>query len=365
MDKGKYTMSALKQKYNNFHGPECVIQVGGKKLESKQISIQNLEVELCADGSAGGCHFTVSAEYNREKSQWLDDLAKTIEVGAKLEIQGGYVKKEPIFFGYVDEFTLDYSGRRPPNISVTGVDGFGFLMNCQEPIYGGQKKAKQMVEEILKKAKDAGVARSVTVGALDSFDVPPIKEQLDDFKYLRLLAERYCKSLLCVNGELIFDDVITNTEPIITLSALEDLLELSKRMSLRGQVGEVVVWGRDVNQKFIQGAANSVTIKGPGKSATQAAAKFAKAVRREFCEYARTAEECKKLAQARFNSLAMDYVSGEGVCLGLPELIPGRYVTIESLDGSTEGSYFINKVRHTFTNRNGYKTAFEFKGAKN
>ena len=316
MDKGSYTMKALKSKYDGFQSPAFTIKIGGKTLESTEITIRNLEVDLCADGSAGGCRFTIGSDYDYGKSEWLNNMAKSIEVGAKLEIQGGYVKKSDIFFGYVDECTVEYSGDRPPRITVVGVDGFGFLMNCQEPMYGGQKKPKQLVEEILQKATGAGFAKSVKVGAIPASDVPPIKEQLDDFTYLRMLAERYCMSLLCVNGELIFDDVISSTGAMITLSAAVDLLSFSKRMSLREQVGEVTVWGRDVNQKFIQGSAKSVSLSGSGKTAAQIASKFAKAARREYCEYVRTEDECKKLAQARLDSLALEFVSGEGSCPG-------------------------------------------------
>lgn len=364
MDKGRYTMQALKSKYDQFRSPAFTIKIGGKTMESARFAMLHLDVELCADGSAGGCRFTVGSEYDREKSQWLHNLAKTIEVGAKLEIQGGYVKQEDIFFGYVDEYYVEYSGSAPPRISVSGIDGLGFLMSGQEPVYGGKKKPQQVVKEIMGKAVSAGYAKSAAVGSLPASDVPPIKEQLNDFKYLRMLAERYCMSLLCVKGELIFDNVVGNTSPILTLSALNDLIQFTKRVSLYGQVGAVTVWGRDVNQKFIQGEASRVSVGGTGKSAVQIASKFAKAARREYCEYVRTGEECKKLAQARLDSLALDFVSGEGCCLGITELIPGRYIAIKDVDGDTEGSYFISKVRHCFDSKGGYLTIFEVKGAK-
>ena len=41
-------------------------------------------------------------------------------------------------------------------LAVTGIDGFGFLMSCQEPIYGGKKKPQKVVEDILAKAVSAG-----------------------------------------------------------------------------------------------------------------------------------------------------------------------------------------------------------------
>ena len=322
-----------------------------------------LEVELSAEGSAAGCHFAVESLYDFAQSKWINNLAKTIQVGAKLEVLGGYVKQELIFYGYVDEFSMEYSGSAPPRLAVTGIDGFGYLMSCQEPLYGGKKKPQKVVEDILSKAVSAGYAKSRTVGSLAGFEVPVVKEKLDDFKYLRLLAQRYCMSLFSVAGELIFDNVVSNSTPLISLTVGMGLLSFQRRLSLRGQVGEVEIWGRDENQKFIKGSAKTVSVGGSGKSAAQIASKFKQTALREYNEYVRTEKECVELAQARLDSLALNFVSGEGTCVGIPELIPGRFISVKGLDGDTEGSYFLSRVRHRFTGE-GYYTQFEVKGAR-
>ncbi len=52
-----------------------------------------------------------------------------------------------------------------------------------------------------------------------------------------------------------------------------------------------------------------------------------------------------------------------GECIGIPELIPGRYIKIDGADEQTAGTYFITKVCHRFS-RGSYVTVFEVKGAK-
>ena len=363
MDTGSYTFAALSTKYEDFRGPAFTIKVDGKELDSTEMPITALEVNLSADGSAGGCHFEVESLYDFEKGAWMNNLSKTIKAGAKLEILAGYVKQEEVFYGYVDEFSLEYSGSTPPRLSVTGIDGLGFLMQCQEPIYGGKKKPAEVVKEILNKSVSAGYAKKVTVGTLSGFEVPVIKERVDDFKFLRFLAERSCMNVFSVDGELIFDDVVKNTKALTTLTVGAGLISFSKRTSLRGQVGQVEVWGRDEKQKFIRGKATSVSIGGTGDTAVQVAPKFKEAALREYSDYVRTEKECVELAQARLDSIAMNFVSGKGVCVGIPELIPGRYITIKGLDGDTEGTYFVSKVRHQFT-RQGFYSHFEIKGAR-
>lgn len=342
------------------------ITLGGTKLDSSSIPIVSLEVELSAEGAAGGCTFTVEGLFDHENSKWKNDLATTIKAGAKLEVSGGYVKKEPLFFGYVDEYAMEHSNSGAPRLVVSGIDGLGFLMSCREPYYGGAKKSKEIITEILKKSVGAGFAKDVDVDnskALQDFETPVIKEQVDDFKFLRILAERYGMVLMAINGELIFDALWQEDTSLITLTIGKGLLSFNKRVSLKGQVGEVVIWGRDENQKFIKGTASSVKTGGKGKSAAQLVTGLEKAVLREYNEYARTEGELTRLAQARLNGIAMGLVSGDGMCIGIPELIPGRFITIEGMEDQVKGTYFLSKVTHSFTTE-GYYTRFEVRGSK-
>ncbi len=363
MDQGSYTFQALCSKYEDFRSPAFTVKVEGKEIKSSEIPL-TVEVDLCADGSAGGCSFQIESMYDCEHAKWLNNLTKTLEVGSTLEVRGGYVKQEPIFYGYVDEVTVSYSGSGSPSLSVTGMDGLGFLMNCREPVYGGQQELKKVVQDLLNKPKSVGYAKKITIGSLFKFDTPTIKERIDDFKYLRMLAERQCVNLMCVNGELIFDNVLSNTKPLMTLTVGASLLSFQKRLTLQGQVNEVEIRGKDENGEQIKGVASSVSFKGTGKTAAQTASEFKKTTLLEENQFVRTNEECKRLAQAKLDTLALNYVSGSGACLGIPELIPGRFLTIEGLDGDTVGDYFITKVHHRF-GPDGYLTQFEVKGAKN
>lgn len=367
MDKATYTYEALQQKYVNFITPALEVTIGSTTYSSREIPILNLEVELNADGSAGGCSFTVDSQYKAEASKWKNDFDKSVKAGAKLAVKGGYVKMEEIFYGYIDEYSFVYNGNEGPRIEITGIDGLGYLMSMREPLYAGQRQAKNLVEDILGKSVAKGYAKSATVGLLSGFQklkTPIIKEQIDDWSFLNLLAGRYGASLFAVDGELIFDDVASDTKPLIKLAVGAGLRSFTKRVSLAHQVGRVEVWGRDVNQKPIRGTADTVTIGGAaGQSAAKLAPALQSAVLREYSEYARTQEECELMAQNRLNGIAMGLVSGEGACIGIPELIPGRYIEIDGLDSSTNGSYFVSRVKHRFDSE-GYSTTFEVKGAK-
>ena len=71
MDTSSYTYKALQKKYVNFITPALEVTIGNTTYSSKEIPILNLEVELTADGSAGGCTFTVDSQYKAEASRQI------------------------------------------------------------------------------------------------------------------------------------------------------------------------------------------------------------------------------------------------------------------------------------------------------
>ena len=363
MDQKTYTYALLQTKYKNFTSPGFEIKVDGKSLAAEKFHISSVEVEISAGGTAGGCTFTIDGQYDYKTSKWKENATKVIKPGAKLVVNGGYETKKELFYGYIDDYAIEFGRDGPPRIVVNGLDGLGYLMNMCEPIYAGKKKPKQIVQMILQKSQAAGFAKSVKVGALTGFETPIIKEQVDDWKFLTMMAQRYGASLFAVDGELIFDKVITKTSPILTLTIGKNVKSFTKRVSLAHQIGKVEVLGRDVNQKPVKGEASRVTAGGSGKSAAEWVRGLKDSVLRERTEFAQTQEECKTLAENRLNSIAMGFVSGEGECVGIPELIPGRYIKIDGADDATNGSYFLTKVVHRI-NSEQYITSFEVKGAK-
>ncbi len=57
-----------------------------------------MEVELAADGTAGGCNFTLENLFDYDKSKWDNSAADAIKAGAKLVVTGGYVQKKELFY---------------------------------------------------------------------------------------------------------------------------------------------------------------------------------------------------------------------------------------------------------------------------
>ena len=365
MDVGSYQFKSLESKYGGFLAPAFEITVGATKIDSSKIPVSQLSIDIDAGTSAGGCQFTIESQYDYETSKWAGGILDTIQAGAKLSVSGGYVKKEELFYGFVDDFSIDYSASSSPRIVVHGIDAKGYLMSAKDRKYMSEKATTAVVKDILNECVTHSFAKSITVGTLTNFNAQLIQEEIDDYKFLCFLAEMYNMCFFIINGEIIFDSLMSKTKPIIRLSLGTSLLNFSKTVSLKQQVGKVMVFGIDPKtKKPIKGEATDTSIGGAGKESGDYSGGFNKVIEKEVNLFVYTPEECTKLAQARFDARAFSFVKGKGKCIGMPELIPGRYVELAGFDEKSSDTYFITKVTHEYTPSEGYYTTFEVKGAK-
>jgi phage protein D len=54
---------------------------------------------------------------------------------------------------------------------------------------------------------------------------------------------------------------------------------------------------------------------------------------------------------------------GSGTCIGLPEVVPGRFIDLQKLDGDIDGKYYITNVSHSLGS-GGFTTRFNIGGWK-
>jgi phage protein D len=56
--------------------------------------------------------------------------------------------------------------------------------------------------------------------------------------------------------------------------------------------------------------------------------------------------------------MALDYIQGEGACLGRADLKAGIVVNVTGLGKRFSGAYYVTSVTHTFAPKRGYMTTF-------
>lgn len=365
MDKSTYDFKSLEQKYSLFIAPSFEITVGRSLIDSSKIPVSGLTVDMDCGTAAGGCSFTIESQYNYETSDFGNSLLDKIKIGEVLKIKVGYVVKKEIFFGYIDSFTVDYTAQGAPRIEVNGIDAKAYLMSRREIEYFSSKPPAEAIRGILSACVSAGYAKSVTVGNIKPFEAQMIRRGMDANEFVTELANLYGLNYFVLDGEIIFDDVCSFTSPLTTLTFGEYLLGFTKTCSLGNQAGKITYHSNDPKTgEELNGTAASVTLSGSGSTAVQTASKFSDTELDFSIQFAATEDECRRLAQIHLNRESMKYVSGKGRCLGIPELIPGRYIKVAGMDERTDGVYFISKVRHQYSSEGGYHCTFDIQGAR-
>jgi phage protein D len=71
-----------------------------------------------------------------------------------------------------------------------------------------------------------------------------------------------------------------------------------------------------------------------------------------------TQEEADERAKAILEERAQDFVTGEGECVGLPDLLPDRTVNIRGVGRAFSKKYYITETTHSVDGK-GYRTRFK------
>lgn len=359
MDSKTYTYEDLKKKYGNFSAPSCEIIIGGTSHVDKGMSISKLEVELSATFEAGGCTFEIINGYNPSKGayekEWLD---KVLLPGKTVEVKMGYIKRETVFYGFINSLTNSFDEENGAVITVSCLDAKGAMMAGKLQKFQGEKKLTDIVKEVISTYVSAKVAKSSKVD-----DILDVKRQIfvncqTDYDFLVSLARRINFEFFVSKSEICYVKPRAVAGPIIILTLGQNVISFSREINLAHQVKEVTVIGNDeIEKKNIVAKATSIS-KTAGKMASDSFSLIKKRVEEIYDPAVRTKEEAQALAKSVLEEYSMKFITGTGECIGIPELIPGRFIKMERFDKSIDGKYYLTRVTHSLS-EDGYFTSFE------
>ena len=367
MSGAKHTFSSREKAHGSFLAPSFEIEVGSVKIDSAKVPVTSLSVDIDAGEPAGGCYFVIESLYDYKTSSWKENVLTNFKIGSKLEIKGGYLKRETIFYGYVDDVTIDYSAEGAPRLAVGGIDAKGYLMNKKDEKSIEGKTTKDVVEKILKLCTSSNpkAAKKISLAASFPLKNGPIKSGVNYYNFLNKVAKMNNMQFFVCNGEIIFDNVVKKSDVLIKLSMGTSLLRFSRTASLHNQIGAVKITGTgDNNLAVTETATTPGSTSAKGSTAKKISPLIAGITLEETNQYVKDAQECKAIAQAILDASAINFVKGKGRCLGLPELIPGKWITLDGMDKTSNNNYFVTKVSHEFSSESGYFTSFEAKSDK-
>lgn len=289
------------------------------------------------------------------KVEWIDD--DLFKEGNSVEIQMGYGERlETLFQGEITGLEPEFPYEKPPILTVRGYDRRHRLMGkCRTRTFL-QMKDSEIASQI---AGDWGLTPDVEDSRIRLDYV--LQHNQTDFDFLQERAQRIGYELVVADRTLHFRARHNEGSASITLRREVELLDFNLRLTTVGQVEEVLVQGWNPKDKEKVVAQARVGDERPmGGSASGPAA-----ARQAFSGTGDTTVDVPVFSQAEADQLArswlkenaLHYIEGHGVCIGRPDLKPGRLVQIEGLGKRFSGPYYLTGTEHRINPRTGYRTA--------
>jgi phage protein D len=147
----------------------------------------------------------------------------------------------------------------------------------------------------------------------------------------------------------------------VKLALGADLVELSPRMTMANLSAEVRVQGWDaVAKQAIVGKAGGGKELGKmsgttaGTKAAQSA--FGKTSLTVVDAPVSSVAEADQMAAGLYNTMALQYVVGDGECHGRPDLEAGMLIEVSGVGEQFGGTYYLTSVEHRWHVAGGYRT---------
>lgn len=366
--KGKNPMTAIYQyedlvkAYDNFLAPALEIYVDNKKnnvLDKGKITVDNIQITLSAE-EASGLSFQVVNAFDPVSSSIKEDIKKSFLVGNVLEVALGYGSNlTNVFKGYVTEFRVSYQG--PPVVSVTAVDVRKLLMENSRLDYqhtGASyddilqkllKNYKPLCNKLIlnKNASDKTIPQK-TSGSSTSDSIEMTQNNSDYYFIKKDLCKAANKDFFVVGDQAFFIEP-EEEKAFMELKWGESLISFQKASSYCNEQVKVFSSQDDksVNSASISLKTEETTSSPIEQQILKELEEVSGMSKQELTAYL---EKIKKDKKKRNKS-------GSGTLLGLPEIVPGRYIKISGVDSDDAGTYYITEVTHSYGS-DGFETTF-------
>lgn len=376
-----YTYTNLKTKYDDFHHPIMVLSINGKDFDKNKagLVVSDIEVELTSGFEASIASFTLYNTFDSDRSTYrIDDIKAYIMLGSSVEIALGYEgEAQTVFCGYISRVNFVYEEGGIPGVRITAMDVKGAMMANN---YSRQLTATSYgdaVKEILNKGPYMSMTNSqiikqvIVTDTPDKQLIPPTPPKASDrtvemvaesdYEFCVKAAKKYNYEFFTECGNVYFRPAKSNAEVVMSMGPGEGLRFFDIEYDITGLVETVKARSTDVGRARLIEAQQKLNNK---ISIGNKAKKFVKKSEKVYLDATITSKE---EAENRVNSLVeeISYRFGtlECDCIGLPELLPGKFFELTSMGSPPENKFYLYRVVHRMNQEDGFTTKLYGKAA--
>ena len=346
------------------------------------VAVSQVEADLTMNAPSH-FSFTLANCYNLESGRFEtgggQDLLELLAFGSEIEVCMGYgdASSTPIVMqGLVIEIATNFPETGAPELTVSGYD-HGYPLKLGKNSDSWKERSASDVVQLIASFHNLNAV-------IDATEKQPQIEQnqMSDWDFLVNLAGRNSDDARSLHFEVFvepeggavkrpvlhFGKPRVSAAPVVRLKWGAGLLSFRPEANLAGQVAKVEVYGWDVKRKeAIVGRATAEDVAGPhAKSIAQNVTSLVRAPGKQPTLRLRqpvfTQAEADKRAKAELGELTRKFLTGDGECVGLPELRPDRTVELDNLGPAFSGIYYVEQATHRI-DAGGYRTKFKVRKA--
>lgn len=356
MNSDTFSYSELKAKYGGFRNPCCAVKAGGTDIQTLGLFVSEMEIRQTIRNKAGTCTFVISNGYDIVSGSFKDEIADNFPLGQTVEAGMGYTTPVYMFKGFVTDISFSFEGGRPPSARITCSDIRSLMMqgklNAMPPV----ASFPLMIPLIML------MYTSILNMKIVYYDVWNILEDFrqntNDFNYLYDYGLKRGYEFFVLGEYCYFRKKWQNTALLMNLKWGESIISFNRATSYSSNKLSGALSGLLSFLPFFED--KMLTPQGyPNKMATPQIPKV-----QVDTSAAKNTLDLINIMATSLRNLGDNMAAGTVKCVGIPELIPGRYIRLTGLDKNYfDGDYYIEEVTHNLTS-GGYVTSFEIGSTK-
>ena len=288
---------------------------------------------------------------------WIDD--QDLVEGSSVKVEMGYLNETvEIFDGEITGLQANYLSDGPVTLAIRGYDCLHRLARNKQTRTFADMQDSDIAREI------AGeVSLQLKADQTNESHEYILQNAQTNLDFLKERCERLGFELAVQGTTLYFREPQDDEDKTVTLEWGKTLMELNMDMSSVGQVSSVEVRGWDpAKQTVISGEANtnSNTMGGTQSGAQIAEDAFGESVQVIVDNTVKSQEEADNMASERFREIGLNYICGDGRCLGDTNIRTGKIIELKSVGEKLNGKYYVVGTKHELS-KGGYVTSFRVK----
>lgn len=347
-----YKYDDLANQYGNFKVPSYKVSVGGREISpGKDILLSSMSITLSLR-YASSVVIDIIGAYNKEKREFSSSVKSTLSLGKIIEVEIGYLSSlVKVFKGYICSVSMKVS--KNPCISLIAMDVRKLMMDAgykeryfDDPNYSDMAKKIMNNYLCLCSLEQKGSSNQLK---------EKIYQKGSDFDFItKVLAQKLDREFFVFYDKAYFRESNESAAEVITLEYGLSLMEFSKQSGYL-DLNIVLVSYDNKEQKRTkkEQAVKNKDLKQPVLSTSDSEIIAGWDIR--------TSEEMTAISNHIVKNKKNKARTGEGTCIGLPQIIPGRYIKINKADNSINGKYYVTEVIHSI-DKSGFMTKFKTEG---